>query len=269
MAQDQLTTKAAEKPRPVPLVQLPRALVGRRWWWTTLLVILGIAFLARLGFWQLDRLDQRRARNAEFVQQASATPLLLTGRLLPEEVEELRDRPAQVEGQYDYLQQIVLKEQSWQGRPGVHLVTPLRIAGSQAAVLVDRGWIPAAELAAGDLSRFNEEIEQPVAGVIQLSQTLSGGRISVVEEPQQEWYRIDIEAIQRQMPYELLPVYLLLSPDDDSEQSELPYRMWADIDLSEGPHLSYAVQWFIFATLLGVGYLRYVAVHHRQDHRAG
>lgn len=262
MSQNQPPTKPADKPRPVPLAQLPRVLVGRRWWWTTLLVILGMLFLARLGFWQLDRLDQRRARNAEFLQQTSAPPLILSGEPLPEEAQVLRDRPAQARGEYDYVHQIILKEQSWQGRPGVHLVTPLRIAGSQAAILVDRGWIPAADVTAGDLSRFDEGSEQTVNGVIQLSQTLSGNRASVPGEPQQEWYRIDIEAIQQQMPYDLLPVYLLLSPLDESVPSELPYRIAPDIDLSEGPHLSYAIQWFLFAALLGIGYLRYVAVHH-------
>ena len=44
-----------------------RTFFNRQWWWTTLLVLLGIALLLRLGFWQLDRLAQRRAYNADII----------------------------------------------------------------------------------------------------------------------------------------------------------------------------------------------------------
>jgi len=44
-----------------PISNLPRLLFTRRWWLSTLLVLLGIAFLIRLGLWQLDRREQRQA----------------------------------------------------------------------------------------------------------------------------------------------------------------------------------------------------------------
>jgi surfeit locus 1 family protein len=55
------------------------------------------------------------------------------------------------------------------------------------------------------------------------------------------------------MPYTLMPVYLQWLPKDPD--LELPYRAEREIDLSEGSHLGYAIQWFLFATVLGVGYL--------------
>lgn len=214
--------------------------------------------LARLGFWQLNRLEQRRARNAELMQQLEAPPLELDGRPLAVDPVELRDRPAQASGRFDYSRQLILTQQSWQGAPGAHLITPLIIDGSSRAVLVDRGWIPASEVMGGDLHSFEETGEQSVAGHIQLSQTLSGGRQTVTSGIQDEWYRVDIEAIQSQMPYELLPVYLVQSPKGPVQ--ELPYRADPDVDLSEGPHLGYAIQWFIFALLLGAGYARFVGI---------
>jgi surfeit locus 1 family protein len=61
------------------------------------------------------------------------------------------------------------------------------------------------------------------------------------------------------MPYELLPIYLLQAPDGSADG--LPYRAEPERDFSEGPHLGYAVQWFLFAAILGAGYLGYVARH--------
>ncbi len=247
-----------EKPAPLPLAKLPRTFLNRRWWWTTLLVIAGVLLLARLGVWQLDRLQQRRARNAEYLQQISTAPLQLPDDYVAGDPSALRDRPAEGQGVYDFDQQLVLVQQSWQGRPGVHLVTPLVFEGGEAAILVDRGWIPSAE--AGDFTQFDEPGEQFVRGAIQLSQTLSGGRQTQVEAPQQEWYRIDIDAIQSQMPYELLPFFLLQSPPSEL-QVDLPYRLEPEIDLSDGPHLAYAIQWFLFAAILGIGYARFVSTH--------
>lgn len=244
----------------IPWSNLPRTLFSRRWWWTTLLVVAGMIILFRLGIWQLDRLQQRRANNAQYVQQVSAPPIQLTGADLAVDPAGLRDRQVEVQGTYDFSEQLVLVQQNWQGRPGAHLVTPLLLEGEDIAVLVDRGWVPSAEVEAGDLDQFDEPGIQSVSGAIQLSQTLSNGRETIVEGKQQEWYRIDVEAIQRQLPYKLLPVYVLASPTEEPIE-QLPYRIENEVDLSDGPHLFYAIQWFIFTLLLGVGYLYFVKTH--------
>jgi surfeit locus 1 family protein len=66
------------------------------------------------------------------------------------------------------------------------------------------------------------------------------------------------------MPYRLLPFYLVQTPPD-GVQEDLPYRVSVDYDLSEGPHLGYAIQWFLFATVLAIGYMRFVST---QDGRS-
>ena len=58
--------------------------------------------------------------------------------------------------------------------------------------------------------------------------------------------------LRAQMPYELLPFYILQAPTGNEAP---PFRQKPEIDLSEGPHLSYAIQWFLFTLILGGGYL--------------
>jgi len=251
--------KGPIKTAPVPFSRLPSLLFNRQWWWTTLLAIAGVMVLVRLGIWQLDRLDQRRAANTELLRQLSAAPFQITGDFAPDDPSTYKDRKATATGRFDYANQILLTQQSWEGNPGSHVVTPLILDGSDKAILVDRGWVPAAAARSGDLSQFDGPEEQTVAGTIMLSQTLSRGRQTITDGPQQEWYRVDIGSIQKQMSYPLLSVYLQQSPTEGEQ--ELPYRQPVEIDLSEGPHLGYAIQWFIFATLLAVGYTYYVRTH--------
>lgn len=232
-----------------------QTLFGRRWWWVTLLVLVLMGVLARLGIWQLDRLEQRREYNRALEAALAAAPVDLTTDSLPAEPSSLKDKSVIATGTYDFDNQLVLTVQNWGGRAGVHLVTPLVLPGGDRAVLVDRGWIPERENNPAGRAKYNENGEIAVEGAAALSQTLPNGRSSVPEEPQTEWYRVDIAAIARQMPYELLPIYVLQAPEGNEQ---LPFRSEPEIDLSEGPHLSYALQWFIFSLGLGIAYVVYV-----------
>ncbi|MFQ5576213.1 MAG: SURF1 family protein [Anaerolineae bacterium] len=248
------------------------ALFNRRWRWTTLLVVLGMLVMARLGMWQLDRLEQRRARNAATAHQLSLAPLPLTGNPLPGQPVDLKHRLATAGGQFDYSRQIVLKLQNWTGPTapdslgapveavGVELITPLVIEGTSTAVLVNRGWIPDAQANPDAIAGFNTPAGTvTVTGRVMLSEALAGerGDSAPPGTPQAEWYRVDIEAIQAQMPYRLLPVYIQQIPAD-GVPAALPFKTDLQFDLSEGPHMGYAIQWFAFALLLGGGYLYYV-----------
>ena len=239
---------------------------NRRWWWTTLLVLVGIAVLARLGVWQLDRREQRRARNDAIIQQLALPPLALNSTGLPDGLEALKNRLATASGEYDLSRQVALMHQNWTSAPGFHLITPLVIAGASpdgderlTAVLVDRGWLPAAALPQEHWGLYDVTEPVTVTGYIKLSQTASGARdeVSASIEPRSEWYRVDVASIEGQMPYELLPIFLQEGPPETGD-SELPFRSELDRDLSEGNHLSYAIQWFIFAAILAGGYVAFV-----------
>lgn len=235
---------------------LLKTLFSRRWWWVTLIVLLGMALLARLGIWQLDRLAQRRAANTVLREQLMSAPVSLND--LDLEVSELTampDRAVIARGRFDFSEQMLLTLQNFNGSTGAHLITPLLLDGREEAVLVDRGWIPFAEQAPANWEKFDVSGPVTVEGYIQLSQTSRGA--PPPEVPALEWYRVNVEAMGRQLPYDVLPVYVLQAPPAEGNQA-LPYRETPEFDLSEGSHLGYAIQWFIFSLMLGIGYLYFV-----------
>src|SRR5574338_1331293 len=139
-------------------------LLTPRWIITTLLVIATAAGMARLGFWQLERLDERRAANASITAQINAPELMLNqalqaGSLDGNALSTMEYRSVTASGQYDPANEILLRNQVYQNMPGYHLITPLRIAGTDLAVLVDRGFIPMEDAKTG---RANVAITAPV-----------------------------------------------------------------------------------------------------------
>jgi len=244
-------------------MRLLRALFSRRWLWVTLLVIALMGVLARLGIWQLDRLQQRRDANALIAASLAAPPFDLNATAVPEDISEWDNRLVAASGMFDYEQEVLLDLQNWGYRAGVNLITPLVLDGSQTAVLVNRGWIPDAESAPEARAAYNVPGEVEITGYVALSEKLSREPTVTPEGPQVKVYRVDVEALQAQMPYTLLPFYIVQDVENDNEQ--LPYRLERQIDLSEGSHLSYAIQWFIFSIGLGVAYLVFV---NRNIHQA-
>ena len=94
----------------------------------------------------------------------------------------------------------------------------------------------------------------------------SGLAPSIPESPQIEWFLLNIDAVQPQMPYELLPVFVLQLPEDGRPYNQYPYRA-EPLRLDEGSHFSYAIQWFMFAAILGVGYLFLIQYHETRTRR--
>ena len=117
-----------------------KKMFSRAWLITTLLVFLGSAICIRLGIWQLDRLKQRRAFNAQVISMR-AEELLDLNQNLPADISAMEWRAVTVTGEYDFENQVALRNQYNGDQYGYHLITPLLFSGG--AVLVDRGWIPA------------------------------------------------------------------------------------------------------------------------------
>ncbi len=255
-----------------------KALFSRRYILVTLLVIAAMAVMARLGVWQLDRREQRIARNADLAAKLEAAPVSLNAAALaaawplPEDRADVRNLPAEAVGQFDFNNQLLLVQQNYREMPGAHLVVPLVLDGGREAVLVDRGWVPFDDVQSGRWQQYDSP-RGPVAirGRVQPSQILFGraaeqaGTGAAPQQAKAEWYRIDIEAIQGQLPYQLLPVYLLESPGPEGNIA-LPYRIEPEVDLSEGPHMGYALQWFAFAVVAGVVYVGVVRSRLRKEH---
>jgi surfeit locus 1 family protein len=239
-----------------------KRLLSIQWILTTLLVIAALGILVRLGFWQLDRLEQRRSFNSRVQDQLDQPrldldPVVIQSGDLLIKLPGMEYRSAIVTGEYDHAQQVVLRNQAWNNLLGVRLLTPLHIRGSDQVLLVDRGWIPYEDYQAGDLAKYDEPGIVTVSGVIRRSQNRPdfGRRTDPTPAPGRRLdalYLANVDLIAHQTPYSLLPVYIQQAPDPSWQGP--PYRSTPELNLTEGPHLGYAIQWFTFAAILGVGY---------------
>jgi surfeit locus 1 family protein len=227
-----------------------------RWILTTVLVLSAAGVMVRLGFWQLDRLAQRRAFNARLINQMNSPAIDLNQNFLIDQIHSMEYRDALVTGAYSLGEQVLLRNQVWNGNTGYRIVTPLKIDGQPYSVLVDRGWIPYDQ--AGNLNQFDENGKVTVQGQIRQSQASAGfggaaePTYAAGQKPLEAINSVNIPRIQQQTQDKLLPVYIQQAPDP--AWTRLPQRSLADVQIDEGPHLGYAIQWFTFATVLGAGY---------------
>jgi surfeit locus 1 family protein len=244
--------------------ELPRLLISRQWRWVTLGVIVIMIILIRLGVWQLDRLGQRRTTNALIASRIDAPPVELTGQTLDAQANEYRT--ALVTGSYDHASEIVLRNRSRGGVPGMHILTPLRIAGSEQSVLIDRGWVPLLDATPEARVRFAVPGTVTVRGILrQPQQQIArwGPRDQVPADGRLDaWFRADVAGIARQLTYPVLPFYIEQLPVENGP--DLPHPQ-PNIEMDEGPHLSYAVQWFSFAAILVGGYAAFVVTRHAEQ----
>ena len=234
-------------------------MVQRKWLWTTLVVLFGTALCIRLGIWQLDRLEGRRAFNRQ-VETMRSMPALDLNREGFDSIAEMEWRAVQVVGLYDFENQIAIRNQYHNNQYGYHLMTPLLFKGN--AVLVDRGWIPAdVNSSPADWRKYDETGEVNIGGQIRLGQpkpTFGGVEDTIPENGArlEIWNNADMSRIAGQMPYPILPVYI--QPKSEAADTEPPIPFQPEIELTEGPHFGYALQWFTFATILFIGYPFYL-----------
>src|SRR5215203_5379430 len=98
---------------------------------------LAAILFVRLGFWQLARLHAKVQRNVTIAAQQRLEPVEFAS--LPSDTAVAHYRRASVTGVLDYEHELVLSGRTYQGSPGVELLTPMRIAGSDTVVPVNRG----------------------------------------------------------------------------------------------------------------------------------
>jgi surfeit locus 1 family protein len=234
------------------LVAMLRFLRTPRWIAFTVFAFLLAGLCFRLAFWQLDRLDGRRYYNDLFRAGMEHAPQPVESLVDGTEPGPLTFRRVSATGRYDPSGETVLYGRPLDGRPGNHVLTPLILEDGRA-VVVDRGWVPF------------EPTYPPIpassapSGTVSITGLLEGGthladspavksdadRITVLS-------RVDLEALQAQLPYELLPVYISLRTQSPP-QGELPVPE-PPPELTDGPHLGYALQWFVFGTIALIGW---------------
>lgn len=225
-----------------------------KWTLTTILVLVGVFILIRLGFWQLDRLQSRRQFNEHYLEQISSPAIQLNEFTNELELITMEYRSINVTGKYDFKNEIYLKNQAWNNLPGYRVVTPLFVDNSDNVVLVERGWIALEDLA--EIESINKPYDQhqKISGIIRLPQSKNdfGGTSNQTDNAKSNFYLyVDLDLLKSKMEYDLLPIYIQLYSENLDQK---PYSQITEIEITEGPHMGYALQWFFFASLLGIGY---------------
>ena len=233
-------------------------LFGRKHILKTIFILFVVALFIKLGFWQLDRLQWRRNLNAQLATQLAQPPTQINDLATPDNLLSMSDQKIAALGHFDYSEQLILKNQGGDVGPGVHLVAPFVLEQTNQAILVDRGWIPLKAWESGDYAQFDEAFAE-IAGVVRQYQPPARNADTVQSDPTAtELFRLVYDQRQAQSAYNLLPAILQQTPTADDDINTLPYRQPHQVELSEGNHLAYAGQWFIFAIIFGGGYLYYL-----------
>lgn len=219
-----------------------------------LLTLAGAALFGRLGFWQLDRLAERRAYNAHLEERLAARPVPVTR--LPPDSGAGHYRRITARGVYDYSAQVALAPRSRQGSPGVHVLTPLRLEGD-TIVMVNRGWVYSPDARTIDQTRWREHEGDTVA-VVGYAETWTG---AATNEARKEVRSagvalravrvLDSARVARLVGAPIQPYYLVQT-SDSATSATAPVRL-GEPSLDEGSHRNYAIQWFSFTCIALIG----------------
>jgi surfeit locus 1 family protein len=201
------------------------------------------ALFVRLGIWQLDRLAWRRALNAEVAAHITAPPVPIDQ--LPRDSAAMRYRRVQLRGVMDYANEVVLTQRIRGGSPGVNLLTPLRIAGQDTAYLINRGWVYSPDGKDIDRAKWREPDTAAVLAFALPASSVVANAAGVVSPKIMR--SLDFDAVQKGLPYPVARIQLV-QLGDTSPAEGIPPRIQPPAP-DEGPHKSYAVQWFSFATI--------------------
>lgn len=227
--------------------------VFRPGWASTFVVLLLLPLLLALGFWQLDRGQQKAKMQTAFAKQFSQPPVTLAEVDLTDPAR-LYQRVI-VFGHYDSAHQVLLDNQVRGGQPGYHVLTPLRLPEG-GAILVNRGWIGLGEsrqvlpalVAPIEAVKVTGWLAQPAQPGLKLGDATGSDR---------RWPRVvpyvDYDRLATVLAYPLLPAVVLLEP----EAAWGFERDWQPRFGGFGPerHQGYAVQWFSLAAALVILYL--------------
>ncbi|MGH8120862.1 MAG: SURF1 family protein [Gammaproteobacteria bacterium] len=224
--------------------------------WPTAATLVLLSLFVALGFWQLDRADQKSRKHGEFVLRQSEHALDLNDPVtLRRNKEELLWRRAQARGHFDNEVHILLDNQVLRGKAGYFVYTLFLVTPGDHWLLVNRGWVPLGkdrgvapllETPAAEIKIVGVINDVPATGLV-----LGDAPAEALTRTIYRAQRIDLDEIARQRGHKLLPFVLALAP----ESGHGFIRHWQLPGSGREKHLGYAFQWFLFAAILVVIYL--------------
>jgi cytochrome oxidase assembly protein ShyY1 len=223
-----------------------RFLFRPKWIGFHLLCILGVILMVYLSLWQFHRLDDRKAFNREVTERSSLS-VVDVGTLDISDPAAVQWRPAGARGTYLPDEQVLIVNRSQGGVAGMNVLTPLLLDDGRA-IIVNRGFIA---LNATPPAAPSGEVK--VVGLLRSTEARTTGQAREASGELTEFFRLDIARLQEQIEPELLNVALVAEVSEPADSTTL--LPVSSPELSEGSHLSYAIQWLIFATAVIVGWI--------------
>ncbi|WP_210115798.1 SURF1 family cytochrome oxidase biogenesis protein [Acidipropionibacterium timonense] len=235
--------------------------------WVRWLALIGLtavlaAVMIRLGEWQVHRLEGRRAANAIIRTNRSAAPVdwstLFGGSITSAQ----QWRPVTATGTFDATKQIQVRYRSVGSTDGSEIVTVLHTTSGRD-VLVDRGLLPRSASSGDD-----QTIPAPPSGTVTVTGYVRGdenGKPTAVVPVDGKARLINSAAIAKALDVSLPSGYIALTSVTPSQSGGLVPVPYPELD--EGPHLSYAIQWFCFTVIAVAGVVILIRADLRDRHK--
>ncbi|MEI7030054.1 SURF1 family protein [Streptomyces pratensis] len=233
-----------------------RFLLTRQWVILTLLALVLIPTMIELGFWQLHRHQHRVEQNALISRNLEAPAVPVTDLTSPGHTVPRADywREVTATGTFDSEHELVVRRRtSGDDRIGAHVLTPLDLRGG-GTVLVNRGWVPAAP----NQTDYPDVPPAPrgevtVTGRLKADETTgSSGIKDLAGLPDRQVMLINSEQQSQLLSREVLGGYI--EQTAPTPAGDLPEQVASPDSGSIGPHMAYAVQWWLFVAAVPIGW---------------
>jgi surfeit locus 1 family protein len=218
----------------------------------TLATIAGLVLFVNLGLWQSGKAERRATEIEQHTARARLGPFAITGQ--PVDPGHLQDAPVTVQGVYESQYQFFVDNRQEDGQPGVHVVTPLKISGSETRVLVNRGWVGWGQSRSALPLVSTPDTLVVVTGVVFVP--VNKPFLLMPNPPEQLprlWSRLDLERFTKEVAFAVQPVVVLQT---GAGHGDGLIRKWPPPEDRIARHQSYAYQWFgmAFALLIFYGF---------------
>ncbi|MFC8918917.1 SURF1 family protein [Streptomyces sp. NPDC057116] len=234
-----------------------RFLLSRQWVILTLIALVLIPVMVELGFWQFHRHERRVTQNALIEDNLKAEPVAVTELTSPGHTVPRADywRRVTATGTFDTGDEVVVRRRTnADDKVGFLVLTPLVLTDGRV-VLVNRGWIPAA----ADQMSFPEVPPAPrgevtVTGRLKADETTGASGIKDLSGlPARQVMLINSEQQAERLGREVLGGYL--EQTEPAPAGDTPELIPEPDHDSIGAHMAYAVQWWLFAAGVPVGWV--------------